>query len=323
MLAPLLERAALAPHLLDDRAEPAVAPAGDALGQRGLGVVPLELDALARAAAASGSRPILRCSSSTRVLPEPLERRERLGHEPAHRRLDATPVGVLAPDLDAVAGQLGDAERVLVGLGGQPGEEVELHPPPALAEGRLDRAVEVFLADELVDDLAHAPGAGLGGEGEAGAARLLDLGGDADGEGVDPQAGQARRTTWPHVDGVVDDAAARPPRCPRSRRVDRRGERRPRRSRCGAARRSPWCAPGRPGARAPGRVIMPAWQNRQPRGAAPEDLDVEPVVHHLGERHELVASGRATPPGRRWCASRPARARRGSAAGWPRTAGPS
>ena len=45
-----------------------------------------------------------------------------------------------------VAGQLGDAEGVLVGLGRQPGEEVQLHPPPALAVRRLDRGVEVLLA---------------------------------------------------------------------------------------------------------------------------------------------------------------------------------
>ena len=35
-------------------------------------------------------------------------------------------------------------------------------------------------------------------------------------------------------------------------------------------------------------MIIPAWQNRQPAGAAPEDLDVEAVVHDLDERHELV-----------------------------------
>ena len=80
------------------------------------------------------------------------------------------------PDRDHVAGQGGDAEGVLVGLGGEPDQEVQLHPPPALRVGRLDRAVEVVLADELVDDLAHPPRAALGGEGQAGAAGLLDLG---------------------------------------------------------------------------------------------------------------------------------------------------
>ena len=37
-----------------------------------------------------------------------------------------------------------------------------------------------------------------------------------------------------------------------------------------------------------GRVIIPAWQNRQPARAAAEDLDVQPVVHDLDERDELL-----------------------------------
>ena len=109
------------------------------------------------------------------VLSEPLERRLRLGHEPADRRRDRGALVVLAPDGDAVAGQLGDPEGVLVGLGRQSGEEVQLHPPPPLGERRLHRAVQILFPDELVDDLAHPPGAGLGRERQAGAAHLLDL----------------------------------------------------------------------------------------------------------------------------------------------------
>ena len=48
------------------------------------------------------------------------------------------------------------------------------------------------------------PGAGLGGEGEAGAAGLLDLGRDADGEGVDPQATAGDTDDVAAADGVVD-----------------------------------------------------------------------------------------------------------------------
>ena len=48
VLAPLLERAAPPPHLLDDRAEAAVAPRRQALDEGGLGVVPGELHALGR-----------------------------------------------------------------------------------------------------------------------------------------------------------------------------------------------------------------------------------------------------------------------------------
>ena len=206
VLAPLLERAAPAPHGLDDRAEPPVAPRRQPLGQRGLGVVPRELEGLG-APGRVAQQVDLAAQLLDRVLAEPLERRERLGHEPADRRLDRRALGVAAADVDAVAGQVDDAERVLVGLRRQPGEEVQLDPPPARAERRVDRGVEVFLADELVDDLAHAPGAGLGGEGQARAPGLLDLAGDAHGEGVDPQAGQAHRHLA--AAGVVDDGLDR------------------------------------------------------------------------------------------------------------------
>ena len=83
--------------------------------------------------------------------------------------------------------ELGDADDVLVALGGQPDQEVQLDPAPALAEGGVHRAVEVLFGDELVDHLAHPPGPALGGEGETGAAHLLDLGRRAHGEGVHPQ----------------------------------------------------------------------------------------------------------------------------------------
>ena len=192
VLAPLLERAAGAPHVLDDGAEPPVAAADEALGDAGPRVVPLDLHALGLAGGVA-QQVHLAVQLDLGVLAEPLERRERLGHEAADAHGDRAVVAVGLGQLDAAAGQLGDAEGVLVGLGGEAGEEVELHPPPALAEGRVDRGVEVLLGDQLVDDLAHPPRAGLGGEGEAGAAGLLDLGGDADGEGVDPQARQAHR----------------------------------------------------------------------------------------------------------------------------------
>ena len=192
VLGPLLEAAAPPPDLLDHRAEPPVATGGDALGRGRLRVVPLELDAPVAAQLVS-EEVHLAGELLPRVLTEPLERRERLGHEPADRHGDRRVLVVLPADLDAVPGERGDAERVLVGLGGQPGEEVELHPPPALAEGRIDRFVQVLLADELVDDLPHAPGAGLGGEGEPGAAAPADLAGDAHPERVDPERRQRHR----------------------------------------------------------------------------------------------------------------------------------
>src|SRR4030095_8370005 len=77
VLAPLLERAAPAPHGLDDRAQAAVAPGGQALDQGGLRVGPGELHALGRAGAVAQQRD-LAAQLLGRVLPEPLERGEGL-----------------------------------------------------------------------------------------------------------------------------------------------------------------------------------------------------------------------------------------------------
>ena len=116
-LAPLLERATGAPHPLDDPPDATVAAARDALGERRRGVVPPQLRA--RALRSSSRRsPTLRCSSCDAVLPEPLERRVRLGHEAADRGGGARLLGVLPSDLDDLARQLGDPEGVDVHLGG-------------------------------------------------------------------------------------------------------------------------------------------------------------------------------------------------------------
>jgi hypothetical protein len=154
--------------------------------------VPLHLHTL-RLAEVVAQEPDLAAQLDLGVLPEPLERRLGLGHEATDRERHGGRLVVAAADAGDLTAQLGDAQGVLVGLGGQAGEEVELHPPPALRVGGVDRGVEVLLGDELVDHLAHAPGAGLGGEGEAAAPGPLELGGDADGEGVDPQAREVDR----------------------------------------------------------------------------------------------------------------------------------
>ena len=236
--------------------------------------------------APSRSSPTLRVSSAVVFWPNHWNGVNGLGTNPPTDALTDDALRVAPPDVHAVAGQVEDAERVVVGLGRQAGEEVELHPPPAGGEGALDRAVQVLLADELVDDLAHAPGAGLGGEGEAGAAGLLDLGGDADGEGVDPEAGQAHRRLAA-AGGVVDDVA--------HHALDA-GEVGGRQAGegdlvvAGAAQ-----ALGHHRAHLVGRALAhragdhPRLAEPAAPGAAPEHLDVEPVVDHLGERDQLVA----------------------------------
>ena len=100
-LGPLLERAARPPHLLDDRADAAVAAAGDALGQRGPGVVPLQLHALDRAGGVT-QQVDLALQLVDGVLAEPLERRVGLGHEAAHRRGHRRSRCVLLADGDAL-----------------------------------------------------------------------------------------------------------------------------------------------------------------------------------------------------------------------------
>ena len=183
---PLLEGAALAPDLLDDRTQTPIAAGHQALNEGGLGVVPAQLHAFG-APGVLAQQVDLAFQLRHRVLAEPLERGERLGHEPAHRDGDGRPPLVTLTDGDAVAGQLSDAEGILVGFSGEPDEEVELDPPPAVGEGSFDGGVEVLLADQLVDDLAHAPRTRFGGEGQPGTAGLLQLGGDGHGEGVNPQ----------------------------------------------------------------------------------------------------------------------------------------
>ncbi len=98
----------------------------------------------------------------------------RLGHESAdgHRAADVVLAGDLAALGDDVDRHVADLEHVLVGLGGQAAHEVQLHLAPAVAVRGGDGPDQVLFRDHLVDDLAHALGAALGGEGQAGAATV-------------------------------------------------------------------------------------------------------------------------------------------------------
>ncbi len=246
--------------------------------------MPLELHAPV-AAQGIAQQPHLALELGRRVLPEPLEGGEGLGDEAADRHGDRRSPVVTATDLHAPAGQLGDAEGVLVGLGGQAGHEVQLHPPPPLGVGGFHRSVEVVVGNELVDDPAHAPRAGFGGEGQAGAAGLLQLGGDAHGEGVDPQRRQRHRHLAA-VGGVGHgggDHSLDP--------AEVGGRQRGQRHLVVAG------APQAVGDHAPDLGLGPLAHGPGDHarlteatapGAAPEDLHVEPVVDHLGERHQLA-----------------------------------
>ncbi len=167
--------------------------------------MPLELDALG-GAGRRAQEVHLPLQLRPGVLAEPLERGVRLGDEAAHADGHRGALVVAAAHLGAPPAQLDDGEDVLVPLRGQADEKVQLEAAPALGERGVDRGVKVLLADELVDHLAHPPGAALGGEGEPGppgadspALRGRSgrghLGCQAHGEGVDPQA----RQRYPHV----------------------------------------------------------------------------------------------------------------------------
>ena len=131
VLRPFLEDAARPPDVLEDRAEPAVASAGDAFDERGRGVVPTQLHAPITTQVVA-QEVDLAPQVVDRVLPEPLEGRVGLGHEAPHRRGHRRRAVVPPSDLDAVARQLRDPERVLVHLRRHADQEVELHAPPAL-----------------------------------------------------------------------------------------------------------------------------------------------------------------------------------------------
>ena len=195
------------------------------------------------------------------------------------------PLVCRCPIDDDVARELCDAERVVVGLGREAGEEVELHPAPTARERGIARAVEVFFGDELVDHLAHPPGAGLGREGQAGAADLLDLGGDPDRERVDAQRRErdtdaSRAFLLGHEvgDDIVDPGE-----------VGRRQRRE--RDLVVAGATNPVThhrAHLLLGSLAHGTRDHPGLAEAAPARAPAEHLDVEPVVHDLDERDQLV-----------------------------------
>ena len=171
VLAPPVEAAAVLPGRADDPANSAIAAGEQSFDLAGLAVVVAEPDRPGvPAVAADGFAQLGQPGVNGLVvaLRRPLERRVRLGHERAdrHRAPDVAMSGDLAPSVDDLLGQVGNREHVLVGLGGQPAHEVELHLPPAVAVRRRDRAQQVVLADHLVDDPSHPLGAAFGGEGQ-------------------------------------------------------------------------------------------------------------------------------------------------------------
>ena len=155
------------------------------------------------------------------------------------------------------------ASTSVVGLGGQAAHEVELHLPPAVGVGGGDRPDQVVLGDHLVDHLADPVRAALGREGQPGPPAVpAQLVGERDVERVDPggrqrQAGLGALVAVGQPGGDLVDLA-----------VVGAGQRQQ------ADLAEAACLPGPRSTMSPivvtmrsrtGRVIIPAWQNRQPR----------------------------------------------------------
>ena len=194
--------------------------------------------------------------------------------------------GDLATLRDHLLGQVGDREHVLVGLGGQAAHEVELHLPPAVGVRRRDRADQVLLGDHLVDHLAHPLRPALGGEGQPRATAVArELVGQGDVEGVDAGARQRQRDVGALVAvgqplgdladlGVVGAGERQQPDLLEAGLADAVLDH--------VADRRDRPLPDRAG-------DHPGLAEAAATGAAPEDLDAEPLVHGLGQRHQRVA----------------------------------
>ena len=141
-------------------------------------------------------RPRLRCSWRSSIcsaarLRGPLERRVRLGNEDRRADFDLRSAAVATPTrfFDG-GGEFDDALDVVQRLRRQADHEVQLDVRPAVSEGRLSRGQEVVVGRRLVDDVAQALAAGLGGEGDVAPARARRRGRQPHGEAIDAQAGQ-------------------------------------------------------------------------------------------------------------------------------------
>ena len=123
MLAPAVEPAAVAPDLLDDPSDAAVAARQESLDDAGLAVVITEADGAGEALVGANCIAQLRqpgVGLVGRQLADPLERRVRLGHEATDRdgAADVLAAAHLTAGLDDLLGEVGDLEDVLIGLGG-------------------------------------------------------------------------------------------------------------------------------------------------------------------------------------------------------------
>ena len=96
-----------------------------------------------------------------------MERRGRLGNEDGNGDGNGNAAALalgnhFAGNVQHVVGQIGDRDDILVPLSRKPHHEIELATTPTRFERGARRALQVFLGNALVDDIAHALATRLG-----------------------------------------------------------------------------------------------------------------------------------------------------------------
>ncbi len=220
----------------------------------------------------------------------PLEGCVRFGHERGDRDRDAdtSPLGRgrdLTGRLDHPCDELADGGHVLIGLGGKPQHEVELHPAPTRSESGLDGAEQLVFGDVLVDGVAQALRTCLRGERQTALASLAEQPREAERERVHAQ----RRHR--HRDGRALQTTRQAPHDVLQLRVVRRGKRRERDLLvAGARQRAERVADDRVRRTFPdGAVDHPGLAEAAAARATAQHLDGHPVVDDVGVRHHGAA----------------------------------
>ena len=190
--------------------------------------------------------------------------------------------GVHPPAVEDLVGHLGDAQDVLVRLGGQAQHVIELHRVPAAGKGDGAGVQHVLVGDVFVHRVPQALAAALHGKGQAALAHLLQPLHDLHGEVVRPEGGQGQADAAGFA--VFQQPVAEGGKLP----VVAGGEGEQGHVLVAGVLQG-FDALADQGLRLlgpEGAVHMPRLAEAAAPGAAPEELQAHPVVDHLGAGHD-------------------------------------
>src|SRR5262249_35256028 len=170
MLGPSVEARAHSERALEDRSQPAVAARERAFEKGRLAFVVLEPHP---APDARRDAVLLPVEVLDAILPQPLERRHVLRDERRRRQRDlrTTAFRRSPPDREVLVREIDEPGAVGFGPRRRPDQEVDLDEIPPRLERQAARVQDLRLVEILVDDVAQALRAGLGGDREP---RLAD-----------------------------------------------------------------------------------------------------------------------------------------------------